>query len=62
MPASPEEPMSDEARLALGRMLEGKRFVFLGEPDHFIIEKSPYRLTFIQYLFEQGWQDVGRVP
>jgi len=57
--SSSDEPMSDEARSALGRMLEGKRFVFLGEPDHFLIEKYPYRLTFIRHLFERGWQHVG---
>lgn len=59
MPASPEEPMSDEALAAIGRLLEGKRFVFLGEPDHYLIEKFPYRLTFIQHLFGRGWRHVG---
>jgi erythromycin esterase-like protein len=59
MPASPDEPMGDEARSALDRLLEGKRFVFLGEPDHFLIEKYPYRLVFIRHLFERGWRHVG---
>lgn len=59
MPASNEESMSDEARLILERMLEGKRFVFLGEPDHFFIEKYSFRLTFIQYLFANGWQHIA---
>ena len=40
-------------------MLAGKRFVFLGEPDHFIVEKYPFRLPLIQYLFERGWRHVG---
>ena len=40
-------------------MLAGKRFAFLGEPDHFIIEKYPFRLLLIQYLLERGWRHVG---
>ncbi len=59
MPASHEELLSDRAQGALGGILEGKRFVFLGEPDHFIVEKYPFRLTLIQYLFGRGWRHVG---
>jgi erythromycin esterase-like protein len=51
--------MSEDARLILERILEGKRFVFLGEPDHFFIEKYSFRLTFIQYLFANGWQHLA---
>jgi hypothetical protein len=40
-------------------MLEGKRFVFLGEPEHCIIEKYPFRLTFILYLFARGWRHAA---
>ena len=40
-------------------MLAGKRFVFLGEPDHFIVEKYPFRLLFIQHLLGRGWRHVG---
>lgn len=59
MPASPEEPMNDEALSMLERMLKDKRFVFLGEPDHYLIEKFPFRLMFIRNLFDRGWQHVG---
>jgi hypothetical protein len=59
MPASHEKTMSDEARLTLDRMLKSKRFVFLGEPDHFFIEKYSFRLTFIRYLFANGWQHLA---
>ena len=59
MPASPEEPLSDKALSVLKHMLEGKSFVFLGEPDHYLIEKFPYRLEFIRNLFELGWHHIG---
>ncbi len=59
LPASPEEPLGERAQAALDRMLAGKRFAFLGEPDHFILEKYPFRLLFIQYLLERGWRHVG---
>jgi erythromycin esterase-like protein len=59
LPASPEEPLGERAQAALDRMLAGKRFVFLGEPDHFILEKYPFRLLFIQYLLQRGWRHVG---
>jgi len=59
MPASHEEPLSERTQAALDRMLKGKRFAFLGEPDHFIVEKYPFRLLLIQYLFERGWPHVG---
>ncbi len=56
MPAAPEEPLGERTRAALDRMLAGKRFVFLGEPDHFIVEKYPFRLTLIRHLFARRWQ------
>jgi erythromycin esterase-like protein len=59
LPASPEEPLGERAQAALDRMLAGKRFVFLGEPDHFIVEKYPFRLLLIKYLLERGWRHVG---
>jgi erythromycin esterase-like protein len=59
LPASPEEPLSERAQAALDRMLAGKRFAFLGEPDHFILEKYPFRLLLIQCLLERGWRHVG---
>jgi erythromycin esterase-like protein len=59
LPASPEEPLGKRAQAALDRMLAGKRFTFLGEPDHFILEKYPFRLLFIRCLLERGWRHVG---
>jgi erythromycin esterase-like protein len=59
LPVSHEEPLKDEVKAALDRMLEGKRFVFLGEPDHFIIEKYPFRLVLMQYLFQRGWRHAA---
>ena len=53
LPASTEEPLSNKALSVLNHMLDGKRFVFLGEPDHYLIEKFPYRLVLIRSLFEQ---------
>ena len=49
LPGSHEQPLSEDARASLGRMIEGKRFVFLGEPEHFIVEKYPFRLTLIRH-------------
>jgi hypothetical protein len=59
LPAAPEEPLGERAEGALDRMLVGKRFVFLGEPDHFLVEKYPFRLLFLRYLFGRGWRHVG---
>src|SRR5512146_124117 len=59
LPASPEQPLNERAQAALDRMLAGKRFAFLGEPDHFILEKFPFRLLFLQCLLERGWRHVG---
>lgn len=59
VPTSAEEPLNERTQAALDRMLAGKRFVFLGEPDHFIVEKYPFRLLFIQHLLERGWRHVG---
>ncbi|UCC32735.1 MAG: erythromycin esterase family protein [Phycisphaerales bacterium] len=44
---------------ALDETFKGKRFVYLGEPDHGIHEKYDYRLLLIRYLFEKGWRHIG---
>lgn len=44
---------------SLDDKLEGKRVIYLGEPDHYIHEKYNYRLILIRYLFEKGWRYVG---
>jgi hypothetical protein len=35
----------------LDKLVEGKRIVFLGEPDHYVREKYDFQLIFIRYLF-----------
>jgi erythromycin esterase-like protein len=59
VPAAPEEPLGERAQAALDRMLVGKRFVFLGEPDHCVVEKYPFRLTVLQHLFARGWRHIA---
>lgn len=50
----------DSSKLsALEETFKGKRFVYLGEPDHGIHEKYDYRLILIRYLFENGWRHIG---
>ena len=43
----------------LDQLLDGKRFVFLGEPDHFVHEKYAFRLLFIRQLVDRGWRHIG---
>ncbi len=45
--------------LILEPLVEGKRFVYLGEPDHYIQEKYPFRLEFLYALHELGWRHLG---
>lgn len=59
MPTSPESQWSHETQSAFQRMIDGRRFVFLGEPDHFLLEKFSYRLAFIRQLFQHGWRHIG---
>jgi erythromycin esterase len=50
----------DTTRLSdLDEALKGKRFVYLGEPDHGIREKYDYRLLFIRYLVQKGWRHIA---
>ena len=39
--------------------LRGKQVVYLGEEDHWIHEKSDYRLTMLRYLISRGWRYIG---
>ena len=39
--------------------LDEKRFVFLGEPDHYIAEKYDYRLALIRALVGEGYRHIG---
>lgn len=43
----------------LDKLLEGKRIVYLGEEDHWIHEKSEYRLLMLRYLVSRGWRFIG---
>jgi hypothetical protein len=43
----------------LDALIEGKRFIFVGEPDHYIQEKLDCHLLLIRYLFEKGYDYLG---
>jgi len=43
----------------LAAILGGRRIVYLGEPDHFIHEKYPFRLGFLRALHGLGWRHLG---
>lgn len=59
LPVSPEAPLKERTQAALDQILAGKRFVFLGEPEHCILEKYPFRLILIRYLFARGWRHIA---
>lgn len=44
---------------SLDKWLENKRVVYLGEEDHWIHEKSDYRLLLLHYLISRGWRYIG---
>ncbi|MBI5287358.1 MAG: erythromycin esterase family protein [Chloroflexi bacterium] len=56
---------ADAERLAplleplLGPLLAGKRVAYLGEPDHWIEQKTAYHSVFLRYLCPRGWSCVG---
>ena len=41
---------------AIDDLLEGAQVVLLGETDHFVHEKSDFRLLFCRYLLARGWR------
>ncbi len=43
----------------LDPLITGKRFAYIGEPDHFIHEKYAYRLLMLKYLSGRGFRHVG---
>lgn len=43
----------------LDPLVTGKRFAYIGEPDHFIHEKYAYRLLMLTYLAGRGFTHVG---
>jgi erythromycin esterase-like protein len=55
------EAIDDNARRLsiLDPLITGKRFAYVGEPDHFIHEKYAYRLLMLNYLAGRGFTHVG---
>ena len=50
----------DSAHLSvLDEALDGKRFVYLGESDHFMDEKNDFRMILIRYLATTGFRAIG---
>jgi len=49
------EPLSR----VLEPLLAGKRVVYLGEPDHWVQQKTAYRSLFLRYLAARGWRWIG---
>lgn len=43
----------------LDDLLANKRIVYLGEEDHWIHEKTEYRILMLRYLFSRGWRYIG---
>ena len=43
----------------LDPLIAGKRFAYIGESDHFIHEKYPYRLAMLNYLAARGFTHLG---
>lgn len=43
----------------LAPLLSHKKFIFLGEPDHWVQEKYLYRTAFLDYFLEQGLSHLG---
>lgn len=59
VPLSGDE-QDDLARLAvLDDVLRDVRVVYLGEEDHWVHEKYPYRRLFVRYLVSRGWRWIG---
>ncbi len=55
--ASPLSGGADTSALSiLDEPLEGADLVFLGEANHFVHEKSDFRLLFSRYLISRGWK------
>ena len=60
IPLSLDSPKEAVQRLsALDDALMGKRIVYLGEEDHWVHEKSSYRMLLLRYLLSQGFTVLG---
>jgi erythromycin esterase-like protein len=58
-PDASDDANAERVGAALEPLLAGTRVVFLGEPDHFIQQKSAYRELFLRVLVPRGWTIVG---
>ncbi len=54
-----DSTMDIERLSTLDKLLEDKRIVYLGEEDHWVHEKSDYRLLMLRYLISRGWRYIG---
>jgi hypothetical protein len=54
-----EELDSERGQRELDALFADKRFVFLGESDHYIDEKYEFQLQFIAELYKRGWRYVS---
>lgn len=53
-----KETLNQKEKEFLQPGIKNKKFVFLGEADHFFEEKYTYRLKFIEYLLSQGFTHI----
>ncbi|EYF07093.1 erythromycin esterase family protein [Chondromyces apiculatus] len=53
------ETLDPAVATAIDHLVAGKRIVFLGEPDHYIHEKYPYRLAILRRLSRHGFHHLG---
>lgn len=53
------EELPNKLKELLDKKIANKKFVYLGEGDHYIHEKYPYRLAFIKYLASRGFTHLG---
>lgn len=51
--------LSEAEKNKLDLYLEGKRIVFLGEPDHWIKDKTEYQKEYLKYLISKGFNFIG---
>ena len=54
-----EQAGSVDKLSVLDDALEGKRIVYLGEEDHWVHEKTDYRMLMLRYLISRGFNTIG---
>ncbi len=50
--------LTQQEKNFINNRIQGKKFVFLGEPDHYFEEKYAYRLKFIECLLSKGYTHI----